>query len=76
MTPRTYTILYLILCTIYSVVPVAAITLLHGISTEGISISSEYSMIIAYSSLVPYALGILGGILYVDNLRNAKEHGE
>ena len=75
MTPKNYTILYLILCAVYSFIPVAAIILLHGISTEGISISSEQTMIIAYSSLVPYALGILGGILYVDNLRNAKEQG-
>ena len=75
MTPKTYTILYLIFCTVYSFIPVVAITFLHGISTEGISIGSEYAMIIAYSSIVPYALGILGGILYVDNLRNAKEQG-
>ena len=76
MTPRMYTILYLILCTIYSVIPVVAIILMHGISINGLSISSEYSMIIAYSSLVPYALGIIGGILYADNIRKTNEQKE
>ena len=56
--------------------PVLAVALMYGYTMEGYIVGMDHIMIITYSSVVPYILGIVGGILYCENLRKSNEQSK
>jgi hypothetical protein len=65
---KNKTLLYLILATVYSIVPTLGFILLNGKTMPGYTITNTDVLLIFCFTCVPFIIGFLGGEMYVDDM--------